>query len=396
MRKLLPHQLEAIENLQNGNILWGAVGAGKTATVLGYYVQEEHDQDLYIITTAKKRDSLDWEGEAAKWGISRDPALSYSGDRITVDSWNNISKYTNVKGAFFVFDEQRVVGSGAWVKSFLKITRNNRWILLSATPGDTWIDYIPVFVANGFYKNATEFKREHVIYEPYRRFPVVRNYVGEEKLVRLRDSILVEMDYEHRAERVINWLDVGYDVKLFGYAWKNKWNVYENRPFKDVSEMFMVLRRVNNEHPSRMNQLKELLKTHKKIVVFYTFNYELHILRELSAITTVAEWNGHRKQPIPDTDSWVYLVQYSSGSEGWNCIETNAIVFYSMTYSYKYFKQAMGRIDRLDTPWQKLYYYVFSSNSFIDKGIQGALKDKKNFNEKAFAQHNLRIENWLI
>lgn len=394
--KLMEHQLAAVNNLSNGNILWGGVGTGKSAAVLAYYIQEEYDQDIYIITTAKKRDSLDWEGEAAKFGISSRSEYSLSGERIHVDSWNNIRKYESVCGAFFVFDEQRVVGSGAWVKSFLKITKNNRWILLSATPGDTWLDYIPVFIANGFYKNATEFKREHVLYEPFRKFPVVRGYVNEAKLERLRDKILVEMPYAHKAERVLNWFDASYDAKLFGYAWKKRWNVFENRPLKNVSELFFVLRRIVYTDPSRLELMRDFMKMNDRLIVFYTFNYELHELRKLASERTVAEWNGHRKHAIPETDKWLYLVQYSSGSEGWNCTSTDAMAFYSLTYSYKYFHQAQGRIDRLDTTYEKLYYYIISSFSFIDRAVMDALKTKKSFNERAFARDKLEIEEWLI
>lgn len=395
MIELMPHQREAVENLENGNILWGGVGSGKTAAVLAYYVAEEHDQDIYVITTPKKRDSLDWEKEAAQLGISTNPEYSLSGEKITIDSWNNIGKYEGVTGAFFVFDEQRVVGSGAWTKSFLKITKNNRWILLSATPGDTWIDYIPVFIANGFYKNATEFKREHVIYAPFRRYPVVLGYRNEAKLERLRNSLLVEMPYMRTTTRYINWLDVDYNKTQYGIAYKGRWNVYEDRPLKDVAELFFVLRRIINSDPSRIEMLKFLMKTHDRIIVFYNFNYELDILRQMSEFITVAEWNGHLKQELPKTDKWLYLVQYRSGSEGWNCTQTNTILFYSMTYSYKTFIQAQGRIDRLDTLYKSLYFYVFSSNSVLESAIKSRLMAKKSFNERAFSIKNLKMEEFL-
>jgi len=394
--ELAKHQREAVDNLENGNILWGGTGSGKTAAVLTYWAESEHEHDLYVITTARKRDSLDWEGEAVKLGLSTKREYSRSGEVLTVDSWNNIRKYEDITGAFFVFDEQRVVGSGAWVKSFYKIAKNNRWVLLSATPGDSWLDYIPVFVANGFYRNATDFKREHVIYEPFRRFPIVKAYVNVKKLEKLRDQILVEMPFVRNTTRCLNWLEVGYDHKLFGYAWKKRWNVFEDRPLKDVSELFFILRKIVNTDPSRLELLLDLMKVHPKMIVFYNFNYELAELRKMNNFTTVAEWNGHRKEPIPDTDEWLYLVQYRAGAEAWNCTQTDAMVFYSLPYSYKNFVQAQGRIDRLDTPFSKLYYYVMSSNSFIDRAIKDRLMHKKSFNERAFAIKNLQIEEWLV
>lgn len=388
MVELLPHQLEAVEKLSNGKILWGGVGTGKSLTVLAYYVKRESPKDIYVITTAKKRDSLEWEGEAAKYGIGTEADATLHG-RIIIDSWNNISKHTEIEDAFFIFDEQRLVGSGAWVKSFQKIAKKNNWILLSATPGDTWLDYVPVFIANGFYKNATEFKREHVVYAPFSKYPKIVRYLSTAVLEKYRNIILVEMPYLKHTERFVQDVYVSYDNDNYNRVIKDRWNVYEDRPLKDVAEMFLVMRKVVNSDPSRIETLLELLDQHNKIIVFYNYNYELDMLRGLSDFVEVAEWNGHRKQPIPNTDKWLYLVQYVAGAEGWNCVETDAMVFFSMTYSYKNFEQAQGRIDRLNTPFSKLYYYILMSNATIDRAIREALKGKKLFNERVWAAEEL-------
>jgi hypothetical protein len=382
---LMEHQSSAVDLLGNGKILYGAVGTGKSATALAYYMKEENDRDIYVITTAKKRDSLDWLAEGARFGIGTEYSGTVAG-RITIDSWNNIAKYKNETGAFFIFDEQRLVGSGSWVKSFLHIVRRNHWILLTATPGDTWIDYAPVFIANGWYKNITEFKREHVIYAPYVKFPMIQRYVGEAKLERLRNEILVEMTYESHTQRILNYIDIGYDHDLWDMAVRRRWHPYEGRPISDVGELFRVMRRIAYTDPSRIETLKMFLKCHPKLIVFYTFNYELDILRTLSNEITIAEWNGHKKEPVPDTDRWVYLVQYTSGSEGWNCTETDSMMLYSLTYSYKNFVQSQGRIDRIDSPFTKLYYYILISDAPIDRAVRKALSEKKSFNEREEAK----------
>lgn len=386
VKKLFEHQLKAAYQLKTGSILCGGVGSGKTLTSIFYYKEKEFPKDLYVITTAAKRDTLDWEHECASFSISKDRSASLDGVQLVVDSWNNIKKYINVKDAFFIFDEQRVVGSGAWVKSFYKITKQNNWILLSATPGDTWKDYIPVFVANGFYKNRTEFLRRHVVFNTHVNFPKIDHYVEEGRLLRLKNDITVTMDYlkptKQKAESVI----ATYDKEKFDLVYRKRWNPFTNAPIKEVSEYFFTMRRVVNSDPSRLRIVSDILYTHKKIIVFYNFNYELDILRNFygDANYSVSEYNGHKHDDIPNTKSWVYLVQYISGSEGWNCIETNTVVFYSLNYSYRIMTQAAGRIDRLNTPFTILYYFYIRSASQIDAAIMKALKNKENFNESNF------------
>lgn len=375
------HQEEAVEKLRNGSILCGGVGTGKSRTAMAYYFTREAPRDIYVITTAKKRDSLDWEKEAAAFGIGKEEGATVAGV-LTVDSWNNIGKYVDVEGAFFILDEQRLVGSGAWVKSFYKIARRNKWILLSATPGDTWLDYAPVFIANGFYKNITEFKREHCVYTRYGNFPKLERYLATGKLLRLRNALLVDMPYVRHTTRHIQSVPVEYDEVTMKQSIVRRWNPFKDKPIKDASELYSVMRKIANSSLARLNAVHDLMEKHPRLIVFYTFNYELEILRTLSSSTTVAEWNGHKHEPIPETKSWVYLVQYRSGAEGWNCTETNAMCFYSLTYSYRDFEQSQGRIDRLDTPFVDLYYYVLRSKAAIDSMIWRSLKNKRDFNER--------------
>lgn len=503
---LAPHQLDALKRMSNGCILCGGVGSGKSRVAVAYYLATEKATDVFVITTAKKRDSLDWEKEFAGFAIGTTKDSTVAGV-LTVDSWNNMSKYEDIENAFFIFDEQRVVGAGEWTKSFIKIAKKNSWILLSATPGDTWLDYIPVFVANGFYKNRTEFKREHVVYASYTKFPKVDRYVGVNRLVRYKNQLLVEMPDERHTIRLETKVDVLFDEELFSKVVKRRWHVYENRPLRDVAELFGVMRKVVNSDASRLEAVRGLMETHPRLIVFYNFDYELEALRTLaenprglvgretnpsvsgttkqqlsttdtetelcpdqtqsetptthstengqdyqssihndlgsrltkekltpnslmetnqknrghttannsdesslspsestvriaesngqdqsllsksqktsdSSQIQIAEWNGHKHEAIPQTDRWVYLVQYAAGAEGWNCIETDAMCFYSLTYSYKMWEQAHGRIDRMNTPFTYLKYYFLMSDSMLDKMVLKSLNAKKNFNER--------------
>lgn len=389
--QLREYQVAALSRMHNGCILNGGVGSGKSITGLAYYVSQQkgHYQDLYIITTARKRDTLEWDGELNNFLLSRKPEFNNHKNTVVVDSWNNIEKYKKVENAFFIFDEQRVVGYGTWTQAFLKIARRNSWILLSATPGDSWTDYIPVFVANGFYKNKTEFLREHAIYNRFTDFPKIDRFVGVKRLVRLRDRILVDMDF-HRSTVSHHediWCD--YDILQYKNILKTRWNSEKNSPFKNAAELCYALRKVSNTHTSRVVAFMDILEKHPMAIVFYNCDYELEILKNLGYPPgfEVAEWNGHKHQEIPKGNKWVYLVQYNAGAEGWNCIRTDTIIFWSQSYSYKMTEQARGRIDRLNTPFTDLYFYHLKTHSSIDLAIAKALRDKKNFNEGRFVNY---------
>ena len=401
--ELDPLQLKAVEELHSGSILKGGVGSGKSRTAIAYfYIKEAQGSlringegtfelckkptDLYIFTTAKKRDDLDWERTAAQFGLSSNRENSPDGIKVTVDSWNNIVKYKEIKDAFVIFDEQRLVGRGAWVKAFQKIAKRNRWIVLSATPGDNWFDYIPVFIANGFYKSRREFEERHVIFNQYAKFPKVDAYRDEGHLQKLRKKVIVDMPYVAHTTRHLSTIPVNHNEELFKKVMKDRWHVYEERPVREVSELFQLMRKVVNSDESRTDAIITLQAKHPRLIIFYNFDYELLLLRELaeSLGITYAEWNGHKHQPVPNTRSWLYLVQYTAGAEAWECTTTDAIVFFSLNYSYKIFEQAQGRIDRRNTPFTHLYYYILRSNSWIDQVIWKAIQFKKNFNESIY------------
>lgn len=397
---LYEHQRKAVENMRSGSVLCGGVGSGKSRTALAFFVKKickgylpsakssepasvSEQVPLYIITTARKRDTLEWEEECANFYITTDgPSLV----PLVVDSWNNIEKYVNVTNAFFIFDEQRIVGTGKWAMTFVKIAKKNRWVLLSATPGDTWFDYWAIFVANGYYKNVTDFRRQHVVYRRMVKFPQIERYVDVAKLERLRRETLINMKFERKTVRHHEYVKVGYDEELYEIAFKKRWNVYEDRPLENISETCYVLRKIVNSDPRRCEAVCNLLRKRPTAIIFYNYNYELEALRILMSNMNreYSEWNGQKHQPLPDSKQWTYLVQYTAGCEGWNCVSTDTIIFYSQNYSYKVFEQSCGRIDRLNTPYTDLYYYHIFSDAKIDRAIKQCLKRKESFNEKAF------------
>lgn len=402
---LYDFQYEAVEKASNGSIFNGGTGTGKSRTGLYFYFKQQggsyvgsdyvpmkNPKDLYIITPALKRDKAEWIPELALFRLSPDPETNYYKNKVAIDSWNNIKKYSDIKDQFFIFDEDKVCGGGAWTKTFLKIAKNNDWIILSASPGDTWMDYWSVFVANGFYKNKTEFIREHVVYSRYTKFPQVERYLNTQRLMRLRDKILIDMTVQRHTIPHHEDVYCNYDIQFYKDVFRKRWNPYKNEPLKQASELCYVLRKIVNSDESRQAKLLEILEDHPKAIIFYSYDYERDILLNLGYVegTTIAEWTGHKHEPIPESEKWVYLVNYTSGAEGFNCISTNTIIFYSQTYSYKTLLQAQGRVDRLNTKFIDLYYYHLKSRSGIDLAISKALKEKKQFNESRW------LRNWKV
>ena len=400
---LYDYQIDAVNRMRNGCILNGGVGSGKSRTALAYYyLRNDGDpsslcgndyipmgdppKDLYIITTARKRDTKEWEADMVPFLRSTNPEINLYSNKITVDSWNNIKKYKDITDAFFIFDEDRVTGSGVWVKSFLKIAKSNAWIILSATPGDCWMDYLAVFIANGFYKNKTEFLREHVVYSRFSKFPKIDRYLNTGRLIRLRNRILIDMDFHRDTIPHHEDVYVSYDTTAYKDICRTRWNPWDNKPIENASEFCYSLRKIVNSDEARQVALLEIIEDHPRAIIFYNFDYELDILKSIyyGDDFEIAEWNGHKHQEIPKGDKWIYLVQYNAGNEGWNCIRTDTIIFYSQNYSYKIMIQAAGRIDRLNTPYKDLYYYHIKSRSGIDLAISKALKNKKHFNERKF------------
>lgn len=378
--KLYSHQEEALGLLQSGKVLVGGVGSGKSRVGASWALSQADPRKIVVITTARKRDSLEWEGEFAVFGINCDD--------VTIESWNNVSRFADYTDHVFIFDEQRVVGSGAWVKSFLKISKHNLWILLSATPGDVWLDYVPLFIANGFYRNRTEFSEQHIIWDRFAKYPKVKRYVNTGLLEARRRKILVPMPAERHTRRNRAYVSMKYDKETYESIVKKRVDPWTGEPYKNAGGVCYGLRKCVNSDRSRVDHIRLLAKRRKKLIVFYNFDYERDILLTLRDEFTVAEWNGHNHEPIPATDSWVYLVQYTAGAEGWNCIETDTIVFYSLNYSWKVLEQAEGRIDRINTPFTDLRYFYLFSESGIDSAIRKAVQKKGVFNERIFA-HNL-------
>lgn len=404
MVELYPAQLEAVNKLKVGSVLCGGVGSGKSITSVSYYYltqggdpaflnggkykRLDNPKRLYIITTAQKRDKLEWEKELQMFYMSTFKECTIYDFTVVVDSWNNISKYNDIEDSFFIFDEQRVVGYGVWAKSFINIAKNNMWILLSATPGDKWEDYIALFIANGFYKNKTEFEREHIVYDPWSKYRKVSRYLSVRRLERLRNNILITMDVERTTIQHHEYIKCDWDRKKYQYVQSNRWNVFKNKPCETAGELCQTLRHVVNMDDTRIETVKHIFKmsTRKRVIIFYNYDYELDILRNIDygEDVVVAEWNGHYHESIPETDHWVYLVQYTAGAEGWNCVKTDTIIFYSQNYSYKIMIQAAGRIDRLNTLFVDLHYYHLTSTAPIDRAIKRAVDNKKKFQEGAF------------
>ena len=227
---------------------------------------------------------------------------------------------------------------------------------------------------------------EHIVYDRYAKFPKVSKYLNERKLNRLRDTILIDMKFDRHTVQHHHDITTEFDRKKYKEVMKNRWDPYKEQPIEQASGLCYVLRHIVNEDKTRAEAILDIYKKHPRLIIFYNFTYERDILIDLDygEGVEVAEYNGLTHQPIPTGDKWVYIVNYMAGAEGWNSIQTNAIAFYSQTYSYKILQQSIGRIDRLNTPYTDLHYYHLKSKSAIDISINRALKQKKIFNARSF------------
>ena len=376
---LFSHQEEALGRLENGKILVGGVGSGKS--LVGAAWASSMDRDVYVITTARKRDLKEWESEFDLLGGGQ--------SNLTVASWNQIKNYSEVSGAVFIFDEQRLIGNGTWVKSFLRIAKRNKWILLSATPGDTWMDYVPVFIANGYYRNRTEFLDKHVVWDRFAKYPKVSRYVQTDLLEARRRKVVVPMPVDRHTKRNREYLFLPYDKDIYTMVRKTRQDPETGEPLLNAAGVCLALRKVYENPSKRDDYVFDIYQRSRRIVVFDNVDYEREHLLTLKSKATVAEWSGHAHESIPNTDEWIYLVQYTAGAEGWNCTLTDTIVFYSLNYSWRILEQSEGRIDRINTPYTNLRYYYLATNSSIDKGILEAIQTKKAFNEPVFVQNFL-------
>lgn len=383
MIELYPYQRKAVDRLHNGSVLCGKVGSGKSLTGLFYYMENHIDKHLYIITVAKKRNDREWHRDFEALGIDG-----------VVDSWNNIEKYTDVKDAFFIFDEQRAIGYGKWGMAFIHIARKNNWIMLTATPGDVWMDWMCIFIANNFYRNKTDFVDQHVEYNPYSKFPQIRRYHKTDKLERFRKYLAVPMQDFRTTNLHRKYINADFDKDLYQTVVKTRFNPYTEEPIMNASEFTQVLRRIINTSERRRIHAKQEIMTRDKVIIFYNYTYELDILKEICQELDRAyyQWNGQKHEAIPDAETWVYLVQYTAGAEGWNCITTDTILFYSLNYSYRIMEQSEGRINRVNTSFENLYYVYLKSPASIDDAIERSIRSKKKFNERNWVEST--CPNW--
>lgn len=396
-------QIDAAKRMRNGCILSAEVGLGKSRTGLAYYYisvlggslringkgtfrKPKRKIPLYIITTATKRDTGDWESEMVPFLLSTNKENSICHIPVTIDSWNNIKKYKDVAGAFFLLDEDKVTGDGVWAKSFIRIAKHNQWVILTASPGDNWGDYISVFIADGFYKNKSDFNQQHAVWKNFGTFWKVTDYVNTKRLYKIRNAITVKMEKKRKTVPHKEEVVVDYDARTYKAIMKKRWDPYANAPVENISKLCQLLRRVCNEDPSRIEAVKTILKGYDRAIIFYNYDYELEILLKIGKELNIPTYqrNGHVHDHLPKSKRWLYLCQYISAAEGWNCITTNVIIFYSLNYSYKMMTQAEGRINRMNTKYIDLYFYEIRSNSPIDRGIVRALANKKDFNERSF------------
>ena len=191
---------------------------------------------------------------------------------------------------------------------------------------------------------------------------------------------------ERHTTRVRKTIYCDYDHDLYKWVVKNRMDPWTNEPLRDAGGVCRILRKVVSDNDWRSDETLRLLASHERVIVFYNYDYELERILAVADRDgrPSAQWNGHRHDPVPRGERWIYICQYTSAAEGWNCTDTDTVLFWSLNYSWRVMEQCEGRIDRLNTPYSRLRYYFLESKSSIDEAIRRSLSLKKVFNERAF------------
>lgn len=389
MTQLFDHQTEYIADLPKHCIMAAATGTGKGQMSLEHYKRYSNGLPLLILAPASKAKSPDWERELAMANLSNVPHQIVSYDKFARDP----NKYITQEFVL-IADEVHFIKAPTTKRgkaTILAAKRASQFIGLSATPTPNGMkDFVSYAIIWGLVRNKTEFERRFVITDRSRGFPIIVGYREQHVLRNMWAQIAKPM------ERYMESQSIGIDIELPKAALKEYRRLMKERITEDgdmldnPSKLFAHLRQFTAY--ARQDALRNVLDgTDEHAIVFYNYNRERDAIMEVlkDYDVDIYEQSGHASN-LPARDTWetmkrsVTLAQYQSASAAIELQYASVTVYYSPTYSYADFHQSMGRTRRTGQTKTPLFY-MFRVLDTIDPAVWKAIKEKRDFSEKLYA-----------
>lgn len=415
MVTLYKYQHEYLEGLPPKFIFAADTGTGKTLMSLAHYDVWSYPRPLLILAPASKVQTGDWEEEIERWyegrqkpeyeiysyeKFSRNPSIKRYHKDGFLGVWRDwLARHPS---DFAVIADEVHKGknpqSGNGKRLFEVATRAKFFVGLSATPmPNGWIDAANYFKIFGYTKGITDFKRRYCRIVDYKGFPEIVEYYRQGELQRLWNNIAkplskdAALDLPSVTSIPIN-LPTGPD-----YIKVQKDRLFNDKFLDNPAALMHALRQ--SLIKPKLAWLDEFLEgASGNIVVFYNY------VGERERITTLLKQKKFKDRPVfrmdgqkhelPPKSAWeglsrsITLAQYQSGSQGVEMTYADTIVYFSPTYSYMNYEQSQGRINR-NGQTKKMTLYLLRAPSTIERDIWGALKEKRDFQEKQWYEEML-------
>lgn len=392
--KLYPKQLEILKQIKDYSLLPLGTATGKTLIALHYYINNHLDKPLVIYCPLAKYLEGGWVSEfnslKSKYNlITKD---------ITVVPYSQINKYAVADNSFVILDEAHYVKNpmAKRSKAIREILNNKPFIMLSATPGTKVEDYCHYLMLWNKFKYKTHFENEFLIKDSLmlgsRKIPVVKGYKNLDKfssiLKQHSTSRLTVNDIVELPELILK------DVSLTPS--KEYKDIKKNRILKLDNDVILLDTQIKlctylrqyvspKEKISHLEDIvSECKQLNENLLIFYNFKSELREIEKIVKIDYLI--NGDvkifpSKEDFKNLNSKITVVQIRAGGTGIELQYNSQVLFYSPTYSYQDYEQALGRAYR---PGQnkKVLVRRFNTINTIEADVWEAIKNKKDFDEK--------------
>lgn len=397
---LYEYQKKVIDKADSSWLFALGTGTGKTILSIHHYLKHYNGESLLIIAPAQKVLEGGWDREVQRVANFYNIQIQYD-----VMSYGVLAKKWNLyKGWFVIFDECHYVKNPTSQrgKAALNLTRiSTNFSLLSATPSSNgWADTINYMLMFNFYRNKTQFIKEHAIHETkffgQKQIKVIADWKDQDKLKMLYQSISTKLSKDDCLDLPpLIFEDVYFKVsKEYEIIRKKRVLETENGPiaYDTVMKLQHGLRFYANQK-DKLSYTEMLAEsTNENIVIFYYYQQEKDdLVKVLAKNKKIYEVSG-KVNHLPSRDQWdelkntVTLVQYQAGAAGIELQYCNLVIFYTPTFSFQDYDQALGRAYR-NGQTKKVTVYRYITKKSVEEHVYRSLAEKKDFTESLFKEY---------